>query len=76
MTKPTARDLLDMPGAVSAQVQGIDAGGQHVVGYWMDAAGVTHGFLATQVPEPASLALLLAGLGAVALRCRRQATAG
>jgi uncharacterized membrane protein len=65
---------LDVPGANTSAAHGINEAGW-IVGHFVDAAGVTHGFLATPVSEPAS-ALLLAGGFAVlqARRHRRRAT--
>ena len=46
---------IDYPGATDTTVHGIDDG--RIVGSYVDAAGVTRGFIAV-VPEPATLALL------------------
>jgi probable HAF family extracellular repeat protein len=40
---------LDVPGASYTSAQGINASGQ-IVGYYWDAGGTSHGFLATPVP--------------------------
>ena len=53
-----------VPGAFSTQPFGLnDHGG--IVGLYEDATGI-HGFIAAPVPEAASTALLLAGVGALA----------
>ena len=46
---------LDVPGASLTEAYGINDAGQ-VVGLYQDASG-PHGFLATSVPEPSTLAL-------------------
>jgi probable HAF family extracellular repeat protein len=46
-------------GSSYADTRGINASGQ-IVGYYQDADGTFHGFLATPTPEPSTLLLLLA----------------
>jgi uncharacterized membrane protein len=46
----TGSDLLDVPGASGTYVEGINEVGV-VAGQWFDAAGVTHGFIATPLPR-------------------------
>jgi hypothetical protein len=55
---------LDVPGAISTTAYGINDAGQ-IVGSYVDGGGTRHGFLATIVPEPASLTLVGSGLLAV-----------
>ncbi|APW59991.1 PEP-CTERM sorting domain-containing protein [Paludisphaera borealis] len=57
----------DPPGAVSSGASDINDAGQ-IVGTFVDAAGREHGFIASVVPEPSSLAM--AGIaGLVGLGC-------
>jgi hypothetical protein len=51
---------LDYPGAIATYAYGID--GDNIVGYYEDASGTTHGFLAV-IPEPASAVFLVLGVG-------------
>jgi hypothetical protein len=53
---------LPVDGAATAFGEGLNNVGQ-LVGNFTDANGLTHGFIASSVPEPASAALCLAGLG-------------
>jgi hypothetical protein len=59
---------LDVPGATDTTANGID--GDQIVGSYVDAAGMTHGFIAV-VPEPAGAAAVTALLGATMRRRRR-----
>ena len=58
---------IDIPGATDTTVNGID--GVQVVGSYLDAAGRTHGFVAT-IPEPAG-ACTTAGFALMTLTRRR-----
>ena len=57
---------LDVPGASTTWATGID--GSNIVGWYSDANGNVHGFLAT-IPEPTTLSLLAVGL---LMACRRR----
>ena len=48
---------LDFPGASGTEADGINDAGQ-IVGAYFDSSGEVHGFLATPVPEPATLVML------------------
>ena len=63
-TRCSESTTLDFAGSTSTAARGINGAGQ-TVGYYVDAAGNDHGFLATPAPEPATLTL--AGLGALGL---------
>jgi PEP-CTERM motif len=52
---------IDFPGAVYTEAGDSNNRGQFV-GLFGDAAGVTHGFLATPVPEPSTLLLVSLGV--------------
>jgi uncharacterized membrane protein len=61
---------LDVPGSSLTATNGINDAGQ-IVGVYADASGL-HGFLATPVPEPATLLLLVIGtLGVIGYAWRR-----
>jgi hypothetical protein len=51
---------LAFPGADYTWIEGID--GDNIVGFYTDASGVNHGFLAV-IPEPASAVFLVLGVG-------------
>ena len=55
---------LDVPGSIATEAIGINDLGQ-IVGYYTDAAGNEHGFLATSTPEASTL--VLAGIGLLAI---------
>ena len=59
-------------GVEVTQITGINNAGE-ITGFYTDASGVAHGFVAT-VPEPSSVALLGVGVAAVVVyaRGRRQ----
>jgi hypothetical protein len=63
---------IDVPGYDYTALTGINDKGQ-IVGFYVDSANVEHGFLATPVPEPASLASLMSGLIGLLFACGRQA---
>jgi uncharacterized membrane protein len=67
---PTAYDLITVPGATDTIVQAINDVG--VVSGYYTVDGQAIGFVATPVPEPQSLALMLCGVLALAGVARRQ----
>ena len=64
---------LEFPGAVSTYPWGINNAGQ-IDGTYVDSQGVTHGFIATIVPEPVHTARLIfiAGFGTSTVRALRK----
>jgi hypothetical protein len=60
-------------GVEVTQITGITNSGE-ITGFYSDANGVFHGFVATPVPEPASLTLAGAGLLAAWLARKGKAT--
>lgn len=63
-------DVFDVLGGTDTTLEGINDDGW-LAGYYTDAAGTQHAFLAQQVIEPASVALVLAAFGALLARRRR-----
>jgi PEP-CTERM motif len=51
-------------GVEVTQITGINNSGE-ITGFYSDANGVFHGFVATSVPEPGSLALMCLGVGSL-----------
>jgi hypothetical protein len=62
---------LPMGGVAASFGEGLNNVGQ-VVGYFTDASGVTHGFIASSVPEPSTLIGFTSGLIALGLWARRR----
>jgi hypothetical protein len=58
-------------GVEVTQITGINNSGE-ITGFYTDASGVAHGFVAQAVPEPGSIALLGIGLTAVLGFCHRR----
>jgi hypothetical protein len=59
-------------GVEVTQITGINNSGE-ITGFYSDANGVFHGFVATAVPEPGSLALLCIGTASLlGVQCMRQ----
>jgi hypothetical protein len=67
----TGFDTIDIGGAGETIVYGLNDSGQ-AVGFYTDAAGLEHGFLASSVPEPATAALLTAAMLAMSRGLRRR----
>ena len=58
-------------GVEVTQITGINNSGE-ITGFYSDANGVFHGFVATAVPEPSSMALLGIGVASVVVWARRR----
>ena len=58
-------------GVEVTQITGINNSGE-ITGFYSDANGVFHGFVAVAVPEPSSMALLGIGVTSVVVWARRR----
>ena len=56
----------DVPGATMTEAYGINNAGE-IVGTYVDAGGIQHGFLAALAPVPEPCTLLLLGIGVLGL---------
>lgn len=68
-----AYELFDLPGATQSWAYGIGGDGS-IVGTYIDADNIYHGFIATSVPEPSTWALMLGGIGFVVWRRQKSRT--
>lgn len=64
-------ETIDVPGATSTIAWDINNRGE-IVGQYTDAAGQTHGYIATpvEVPEPESFVLVGVGIAVLGMSCR------
>jgi uncharacterized membrane protein len=69
---PSSFEVFTVPGAATTFVQSINNAGV-LVGSYADAAGLSYAFVATPVPEPQTVVLMLTGLAGLVWRRRAHA---